>query len=97
MPRFCLTGTNTLICLCTAVRWQNKRREERRKKWREQGQNVKARETRRKGGWAKQSQRDAGEERRREERKMENKGKTNRALRKRNLSSGNNEGKVRYV
>lgn len=95
LPRFCLTGTNTLICLCTAVRWQNKRREERReKKWRERGQNAKVRETRgeRVGGRDREPEGCWGK--RGEERKVENKGKANRALRKRNLSSGNNEGKV---
>lgn len=64
------------------------------KKWRERGQNAKVRETRgeRVGGRDREPEGCWGK--RGEERKVENKGKANRALRKRNLSSGNNEGKV---
>lgn len=66
LPRFCLTGTNTLICLCTAVRWQNKRREERREKMERARAECKSEGNEgREGGWARQGARGMlGEERR---------------------------------
>lgn len=70
LPRFCLTGTNTLICLCTAVRWQNKRREERREKNGESEGRMQKWGKRGERGWVGEtgSQRDAGGREERKER-----------------------------